>query len=82
MAVAALVLGIIALVMSFIPGANILGIVVAIVAVVLGALGRRDPEKSGLATGGLVCGIIALALSLIVYFACGGAALCAALSNM
>lgn len=80
MAVASLVLGIVALVMGFIPGVGLVGIIVAIIAVILGALGRRDPEKKGLATGGLVCGIIALALSLIVYFACGGAALCAALN--
>ncbi len=80
MAVASLVLGIVALVMGFIPGVGLVGIVVAIVAVILGALGRKDPAKAGLATGGLVCGIIALALSLIVYFACGGAALCTALN--
>ena len=75
-----MVLGIVALVFGFIPGFSLIGLIIAIIAIVLGALGRKKPESAGLATGGLVCGIIALVLCGIMYFACGGAALCAACS--
>ncbi len=78
MGVASLVLGIIALIMSFIPGVSLVGMIVSIVGVILGALGRRVPEKAGMATGGLVCSIIALVFCGIFFFACGGAALCSA----
>ena len=78
MGVASLVLGIVALVFGFIPGLSVVGLIAAIIAIVLGALGRKNPEKAGIATGGLVCGIIALALCGVMFFACGGTALCAA----
>ena len=78
MGVASLVLGIVALVSGFIPSLSVIGLIAAIIAIVLGALGRKNPEKAGIATGGLVCGIIALALCGVMFFACGGTALCAA----
>ena len=37
-----------------------------------GALGRKNPEKKGLATGGLVCSIIGLVLCLALYIAWKG----------
>lgn len=80
MGVASLVLGILSLICGFIPGVSLFGMIGAIIAIVFGALGRKNPEKAGLATGGLVCGIIALVICGIFYFACGGAALCAACS--
>ena len=70
MAVASLVLGIVSLVLGFIPGIGWVGCITAVIGTILGALGRKDPEKKGLATGGMVCSIIALALDLIVYIAC------------
>lgn len=76
MGVAALVLGIIALVCCFIPGAALIGLIVSVIGVVLGALGRKDPQKAGIATGGLVCSIIALILCCVFFFACGGLAAC------
>lgn len=70
MGVASLVLGIISLVAAFIPGLNWLGAIFALIGVVLGALGRKNPEKKGIATGGLVCSIIGLVLGLILWIAC------------
>lgn len=78
MGVASLVLGILSLIMSFIPGVSLVGLIVSVIGVVLGALGRKVPEKAGIATGGLVCSIIALILCAVFFFACGGMTMCAA----
>ena len=80
MGVAALVLGIVSLVIGVFASALIgwLGAVLAIVGIILGALGRKNVEKKGMSTAGMVCSIIALVLNLIMYIACvacvGGAA--------
>lgn len=76
--VASLVLGIVALICGFIPGVSLVGFILALLGVILGALGRKVPEKAGVATGGLVCSIIALVFSCIFFFACGGMAMCSA----
>ena len=47
-----------------------LGAILGIVGIILGALGRKDPEKKGIATGGLVCSIIGTVLCVILYVAC------------
>ena len=77
MAIASLILGIISLVLSFF-GLGIISVFTAIVGIILGVLGRKDPEKKGMATAGLVCSIIALVLGIIMWIACaavvGGAA--------
>ena len=72
MGVASLVLGIIALVIGVFSSGLLgwLGAILAIVGIVLGALGRKNVEKKGLATAGLVCSIIGLVLCLILYLAC------------
>ena len=70
-AITSLVLGIVSLVISvFFAGLNWLGIPVAIVGIILGALGRKNAEKKGMATAGLVMSIIALVLAVIVWLAC------------
>ena len=63
MAVASLVLGIISIIIGAVSG-GLVGW--------LGAIGRKNPEHKGIATGGLVCSIIGLVLSLILYIACIG----------
>lgn len=77
MAIASLVLGIISLVLSFF-GLGIISVFTAIIGIILGVLGRKDLEKKGMATAGLVCSIIALVLGIIMWIACaavvGGAA--------
>ncbi len=80
MGVASLVLGIIALVLAVFSAGTLgwLGSIIAILGIILGALGRKNAEKKGMATAGLVCSIIALSLGLLMYIACvaciGGAA--------
>ncbi len=71
MGVAALVLGIISLVCSiFLAGVQWIGAIVGVIGIVLGALGRKDPEKHGIATAGMICSIIGFVLSIILYIAC------------
>ena len=71
MAVASLVLGIISIVCGlFFMGFQWLGALLGVVGIVLGALGKKNPEKKGMATAGLVCSIIGLVLSLVFYVAC------------
>lgn len=82
MAVASLVLGIVSLVFACIPGFGWLGGIIGIVGIILGALGRKDPAKKGMATGGLVCSIIGAVLGLIVYIACVACVSCGGLASM
>ena len=72
MGVASLVLGIISLVIGvFSSGAlGWLGAILAVVGIVFGAMGRKNPDKKGIATAGLVCSIIGLVLCLLLYIAC------------
>ena len=67
MGIASLVLGIVSLVCGcFLPGGSIAGLI----GIILGALGRKNSEKKGIATAGLVCSIIGFVLSTIFYVAC------------
>jgi hypothetical protein len=72
MGVAALVLGIIAVLLAFFGGVG--GIVLGIAAVILGVLGRRAAERDGLPTGsataGLITGIIGIVLGGLIFAAC------------
>jgi len=73
MAVASLVLGIISLVIAVFGGAASLGwigSICGIIAIILGAIAKKDPEKKKQATAGLVCGIIALCWGIIATIAC------------
>lgn len=81
MAVASLVLGIISLVFACIPGTGWLGGIIGVVGIILGALGRKDPAKKGMATGGLVCSIIGAVLGLILYIACVACVACGGLAS-
>ena len=69
MGIASLVIGIISLILSIFVG-GITGIIPAIVGIILGILGRKDETQKSMATGGLVCSIIALVLGLIIWIAC------------
>lgn len=73
--VASLVLGIIACTIAWGGiGLGITAVVCAIVAIVLAAMARKN-GKNGMATAGLVLGIIGLVLSVIGTIACGICAL-------
>ncbi len=77
MAGGSLALGIISLVMAFlIPGSIVkwIGAFLSLIGIILGANGRKNKEKHGLATGGMVCSIIAFIACIIVVIACVGCA--------
>ncbi len=63
--VGAMVCGIIGLILCWVP---IVGLILSIVAVVLGSKGRKElpPDKRGMATAGFVMGIIGLVIAVIV----------------
>ena len=68
MAVASLVLGILAIVFAIVGvGYQWIGAIVGIIGIVLG---KKNPEKKGIATAGLVCSIIGTVLCLITFVAC------------
>lgn len=77
MGVASLVLGIISIVLSFVPFTQLFASLLGVIGIVLGAFGRKQAVDSGLPTGvptaGLVCSIIGLCLTLLMYVACAGA---------
>ena len=70
MAVASLVLGIIALIGGLTGWA---GVVCGILAIVFGAVGRKDKAHKTMATQGLVLGVIALFGGLVIALLIGGA---------
>ena len=74
MAVASMVLGILALVWMFIPVINIVAPIIAIIGIVLGAVGKKklaaEGKPTGMATAGMVMSIIALAISTFIVVAC------------
>ena len=72
MGTAALVFGIIALVIAVgggFAGLGWLGSITAIVAIILGAIAKKDPNQKG-AKAGLIMGIIALSYGIIATVAC------------
>ena len=74
MAIGALILGIVAILYAFIPLAGLyVGMGISAVAVVLGVLGRKGETGKGMATGGLVLGIIALVLNVTFLLVCNAA---------
>ncbi len=72
MGIASLVLGIIAVIIGLFSAGSLgwAGAIMAIIGIILGALARKEPEKSGIATAGMVLSIIGLVLCLILYIAC------------
>ncbi len=82
-AIAGLVLSIAGLVLGFLSGIfSILGLPCSIVGLVMAVTGgkklRANNMPSGIATAGLVVGIIAVVISAITFFTCGLCILCAA----
>lgn len=64
-ALAGLILGISSLVIEWIPYLSLLTLPAAIVGIVLSVKGLKSTTKKGMAIGGLVCSIVALALYVI-----------------
>ena len=72
MGFASLVLGIISLVIGVFSSGLLgwLGAIIALIGVILGVLERKKPDKSKIATAGMVCSIVGLVLCLLLYVAC------------
>ena len=84
--IAGFVLGIVGIVFGLLSGYfSIVGLPVAIVGLVLSVLGgkqaRAAGEKSGLATAGLVLGIIAVVFTTIAFFSCGLCIICSSATS-
>ena len=73
MGVALLVLGIIALLISVGAGAagmGWVGSICGLLAIILGAIAKKDPAQKSLAKAGLVCGILSFCWGIIATVAC------------
>lgn len=73
MGTAALVLGILALLSSTIGGVFYLGwigAVCGVIAIILGAIARKDPAQKSNGTAGMVCGIISFTWGIVATIAC------------
>lgn len=71
MAAASLVLGIISLVIGVFVGVHgWIGAILGAVGIVLAVLARKENPDSGVATAGLVCSIVGLCLSAVMFLAC------------
>lgn len=74
MSVAGLVLGILSVVFTFIPGLGLLGPIVGVVGIILATIAYKKSKergvKDGMAMAGLVLSIIGTAISLLAYIAC------------
>jgi len=71
MGVASLVMGIIAIICGiFLTGFQWVGAILGLIGIILGAQGRKNPEKKGIATAGMVCSIIGFILCIILFVAC------------
>lgn len=80
MGVTSLVLGILSVLIGLFTGGSLgwLGVIMALIGIIFGALGKKNPESKGISTAGLVLSIIGLVLCIAMYAACiacvGGAA--------
>ncbi|MBE5803203.1 MAG: hypothetical protein E7316_01655 [Clostridiales bacterium] len=80
MGIASLILAILALVMLIWGGVVVkaFGLLAAIIGLILGAVGRKNPDKRGVSTAGMVICIVILAIALIAVIAvvaCGASLL-------
>ena len=82
MGIAALILGIVCVVLCWIPIWNWVGIALGVVGIILGAVGMSKAKKTGkgkgVAVAGLVLSIIGVAIAGIAWLACIGCAAAAA----
>ncbi|MGN0412707.1 MAG: hypothetical protein ACI4FV_06675 [Lachnospiraceae bacterium] len=73
MAVASLVLGIISTIWGVILPSKIIGAIMGIVGIVLGAVVKKNDPSNGMAAAGLVLSVIGTVLCLIISVACAAA---------
>jgi len=71
-AITAVITGVVALLLSWIPGINLIAFVLGLIAVIAGAIGLRNAGNPGTggrgqAITGIITGILALVLGVLVY---------------
>lgn len=78
LSITSMILGIVGLVLTFVPGLNFIGILCGILAIIFGVISKNriqssDEELSGLgmAKAGLILGIITIAIFILTLVACG-----------
>ena len=78
MPVASLVLGIIGTLLSWHPFLMVLGAPMAIIAIILGVMSRKqlaaNGQPTGIATAGMVLGIVGTTISALIFAACAACA--------
>ena len=74
MGIISLVCGIVGLVMSFIIPTRWIALILGVIAIIFAAIAmKKTPEKKGMGIAGLVTGIIAVVISIIVIITCASA---------
>lgn len=68
LAITSLVLGIVAVLITWIPVVGLLGTLMALIGLVLGIIALRKPGGRGLAIAGLVCAGVSLAITALYMF--------------
>ncbi|MCL2397519.1 MAG: hypothetical protein FWC93_05575 [Defluviitaleaceae bacterium] len=68
--IVALVLGICAVFLSFSPFTLLLGWLCGIAGIICAVAAKGQDNKGGIATAGLVCSVVGIALGLMVFVAC------------
>jgi hypothetical protein len=78
LAIASLVLGLVGFVLDWIPGVSIIGLICAVLAIIFAITARNKIKNSngelggsGMATAGLILGIVVVAFYIIALIACG-----------
>lgn len=74
MATASLVLGIVSIVLVFVPGFNFIGMICGVVGIVFGAITLKNLKETGqplgIAKGGLITSIVGASLAALLYVSC------------
>jgi hypothetical protein len=63
MAIAALVLGIVGLILSLVPCLGMYALPLTLIAIILGAMGMKKVPGKGMAIAGLICGVLGTAIA-------------------
>ncbi len=79
------IVGVVFGIIGWVPACAVLGLPIAIVGLVLSCVGgkklREAGQPSGIATAGLVLGIIAVVFTTITFFTCGLCVICASAAD-
>lgn len=76
MGIASLVLGIVAILLSFIPFIQLIATMLGVIGLVLGAASRKQSilleKPTGISTAGMICSGNGIGITLLMYVACSG----------